>query len=187
MKDNILLVYKYFSHHMRNSTAMIAASVTLLSYRMESNTEELLNEVVEASFLLDIFDAGMNICFRHLFGTPPSITEDDFSVEATIIHFTEQIKEMVEEKNISLSLSIEDPPIVKGNAYDIKTLVSIIIYEMVLQAEQHITITLKKRMLEIYTESFYEAPPLWKILKSVLAERKVDFSYSNKSCTLRFL
>jgi hypothetical protein len=186
MKDDILLVYKYFSHHMRNSTAMIAASVTLLSYRMESNTEELLNEVVEASFLLDIFDAGMNICFRHLFGTN-AVTEDDFSVEATIIHFTEQVKAMMAEKNISLSLIIEDPAIVKGSAYDIKTLVSIIIYEMILQAERHITITLKKRVLEVYSESFYEAPPLWKILKQVLAERKVDFDYSDKSCTLRFL
>jgi hypothetical protein len=187
MKEDILLVYKYFSHHMRNSTAMIAASVTLLSYRMESNDEELLNEVVEASFLLDIFDAGMNICFKHLLGEHNAVSEDDFSVEATVTHFIEQMKTMLEEKGIALSLSVDNPAVVKTRAYDLKTITSIIIYEIILQSEKHLRINLKENLLEIYTESFYEAPPIWKILKRVLAERRVEFNFIDKNCTLRFL
>jgi hypothetical protein len=172
---------------MRNSTAMIAASVTLLFYRMETNDEELLNEVVEASFLLDIFDAGMNICFKHLLGGNPPITEDDFSLEATITHFTEQMKNMLDEKNITLALSIENPAVVKASAYDLKIITCIIIYELILQTEKQIRVTLKENLLEIYTESFYEAPQIWKIFKRVLSERKVEFNHMDKTCTLRFL
>jgi hypothetical protein len=187
MKEDILLVYKYFSHHMRNSTAMIAASVTLLSYQMDTNDEELLSEVVEASFLLDLFDAAMNICFKHLLGEHGTVTEDDFSLEATVAHFSEQMKTMLDEKNIVLTLSIEHPAVVKARAYDLKTITSIIIYEVILQAEKHLKITLKENILEIYTESFYEAPQIWKILKRVLAERRVEFNYIDNNCTLRFL
>jgi hypothetical protein len=187
MKDDLNMVYKYFSHHIRNSTSMIAASVTLLSYNMQPDDNNLAGEIVEASFLLDLFDAGMDICFRHVFGEPYKNTMDSYSIEANVIHFAEQCKAALKERSIELNVSVSNPAVIETNAHELRTLSSIVIYEMMIQAENSISMKLNGNNLEISADSFYEAPPIWKVIKQVLEVRKVIFSYADKTSTLRFL
>ncbi len=186
MKNELRTVHNYFSHHMRNCTAMIAASVTLLSYRMTGDEQKLIDEVIEASFLLDLFDAGMDICFSHSFGAEPIGLNDDYDIEASILHFLDQCKTIMAEREIRLDLCVTDPCVVKGNAHELRTITNVIIYEMILQADKSIAIDLNKNCLHLSADAYHGAPEVWGVIKDVCKKRGIGFSFDNEGCTIEF-
>lgn len=185
MKNDVRAIYSYFSHHMRNSTATIATSVTLLAYRMSPDESSLINEIVEASFLLDLFDAGMDVCFSYQLDEAPTYI-DSYPLEPALLHFMEQCKSLISERSIKLDIKTDDPAVINAHIYEIRTLSNLIIYEMILQTVGALTITLKGRKLTIDSEGFCEVPEIWSIFKSVLAARGVKFEYSECHCTLEY-
>jgi hypothetical protein len=170
---------------MRNCTATIATSVTLLAYRMSPDEPALINEVVEASYLLDLFDAGMDICFSHDMGKVPSY-EDTYPLEPILLHFMDQCKSLMSERNIKLNLRIENPAIINAHVYELRTITNLIIYEMILQTAGKLSVSLKNKTITLAAEGFYDVPKVWEIFQEVLATSGVRFTYSQESCTLEF-
>ena len=187
MKNKLRAIQTYFSHHMRNCTAMIAASVTLISYRMTNDERKLMDEVTEAAFLLDLFDAGMNICYDHAFGVEPINFNDKYDVEAFIRHFLDQCKNIMSERDIKLDLHISNPCIINGNSHELRVIINLIIYEMILQANSSFNVELNKNRLTLSTDTYSGAPEVWTTMKEVCKKRNITFSYDDKGCVLEFI
>jgi len=186
MNDELRVIHAYFSHHIRNCAAMIAASVTLLSYRMTSDEQKLIDEVTEASFLLDLFDAGMNICFDHTFGLPHIDYNDDYDIEAFVRHFLDQCKTIISERDVELDFRVNNPSVVKGNSHELRIIINLIIYEMILQAIRSASIELNKNRIIVSADAYRTAPPIWGVIKNVLKIRGISFSFDDKECVLEF-
>ena len=186
MKNELRAIQTFFSHHMRNCTAMIAASVTLLSYRMTGDEQKLLDEVTEASFLLDLFDAGMNICYDHVFGADTINFNDDFDTVAFVNHFLDQCKTIMSERDIALDFHVTNPSVINGNSHELRVIINLIIYEIMIQASRSLVINLDKNLLTLSIDAYFSAPEVWATLKDVCKKRGIAFSYDNRGCILEF-
>ena len=186
MKNELRTIYTYFSHHMRNCTAMVAASVTLLSYRMTDDEHKLIDEVIEASFLLDLFDAGMEICFAHVFDSNPASLNDNYDIEKYTLHFLDQCKNIMADRGLKLDFSMTNPCVTKGNTHELRAITNIIIYEMIFQADKSLSVELNQNRLCLTTDTCRAAPEIWKIIKDLCQKRGVSFSFDDKECVLEF-
>ena len=179
MKTELQSIYKYFSHHMRNSTAMIATSVTLLSYKMSNDEQQLFNEVIDSTSLLDLFDRGMHICFQDVFGESTEYS-DSLSLEQAVMSFIEHAASYMKEKGIAPDLHINAAAIITGKVHEIHVLTDIIIYEMLISPEKMLTIRLKKNKIQIDIGKAKKAPEIWGIFKTILLKYGVKFTDSDK-------
>lgn len=186
MKKELNDIYKYFSHHIRNCTATIAASVTLISYDMVPEDSNLVSEIVEASFFLDLFDAAMNICFCHILDEPCRSTSEVFKPDASLQHFIEQAKDTFRERNVNIVMNVTSPAVIMGSAYELRTLTNMIIYEILLQSSGKVDITIFKNELTIKSSEHINIPSVFDIFKNVLAAKDVHFEYNDNGCILRY-
>jgi hypothetical protein len=186
MNDEPKIVYRYFSHHIRNSTAFIATSVTLLSYNLSEDTEDLVAGVVEASYLLDLFDAGMGICMEHYFGDAQPCLADKFEIGPSIYHFFDQIKELAAEKSIKFTINADAAGTVEASVFVLRTITSLILYEVFLQAEKEICVDVNELYLKASADNFSTPPKVWRVYKEVLASHGVNFNYDDKGCELEY-
>ena len=185
MKNNLQTVYSYFSHHMRNCTAMIATSVTLLSHKMSNDEERLFNEVIESSFLLDLFDRGMHICFQEVFEDTTEYT-DTLNLEQAVLHFVVQCKSLMEEKGVKLNLHVGSPAMISGQVHEIRTLTNIIMYELINQTHVILTGKLINKKLTVTADGQVVVPEIWALFKQILGKHNVRFEYIKNRCVLEF-
>lgn len=165
---------------------MIVTSATLLSNKMVAEEDTLINELVESSFQLDLFDHGMNICFSHLMGTR-SKTEENINLEQSLIHFMNRSKQIMEEQGIKLSMNITSPASIKGDRLQISTITNTIINEMLTQSSKMLSVVLNGNMFTVTADNFRSPPEVWVIFKDVLKYHNIDFFYEGNTCTLEYL
>ncbi|MGE4497729.1 MAG: hypothetical protein AB7E48_07600, partial [Deferribacterales bacterium] len=64
--EELLTVYKYFSHNIRTSTSTIVAMMEAVKDGFDDDTGEMMELVAQSGFLLDLFDRGMSATFRYI-------------------------------------------------------------------------------------------------------------------------
>ncbi|MDR2869253.1 MAG: hypothetical protein LBV04_02275 [Deferribacteraceae bacterium] len=185
MRDDLKQIYNYFSHHMRNCTAMIATSVTLLSYKMGIDEDQLFKDVIESSFLLDLFDRGMHTCFQDVFGDSTDYS-DELSLKLAVCNFVEQCDSYVKEKGIKLNLNIEDAAIIRGKVHEIRVLTNTIIYEMLHDAQDSFNISVKRNKIIVEVSKDKQEPAIWSIFKRIFQKYGVQLSFDGKICSLEY-
>jgi hypothetical protein len=154
---------------------------------MTNDEQQIYDDVTEASFLLDLFDAGMGICFDHTFGIEPIFFNDDYDVEAFVQHFLEQCKNIMSEREIELVLNINNSCVTKGNSHELRIIINLIVYEMILKSGKSLSISLNKNCLTLSADTSFEEPLIWGTIKDVCKKRGISFIFSDKGCSLEFV
>jgi hypothetical protein len=185
MKDDLKQIYTYFSHHVRNSTAMIATSVTLLSYKMGVDEDQLFKDVIESSFLLDLFDRAMHICFQDVFGESAEYV-DELSLKQAVCNFLEQCDSYIHEKGISVKLEMENVATIKGKVHEIRVLTNTVIYEMLKDAQDTLKLHIKGNKITIEVTKDKREPEIWGIFKRIFKKYGVQFSHNGNICSLEY-
>jgi hypothetical protein len=157
-----------------------------MSYDMVPEDTDLVSEIVEASFFLDLFDAAMDICFHHVLGEPMLQSNEVFRPDASLLHFIEQSKSTFDERGVTMKLSISSPATIMGSANELRTLTNSVIYELLSQAKSVVKLDLRGSELTITADGTIDMPPLFGILKRVFHERGVEFDYDDTRCVLRY-
>lgn len=176
-------VYKYFSHHMRTNTAVIVAMLEAIN---EGLSDESMTEMVmEAGYLLDIFDRGMSVCFNHLFGKKESSEPEEIALAALSAHFVKSA--VAKDGSCEAVINIPEGVKVRCEPFAFKCLLQIFMHETALAAGGGFCADFNKNTLELRPNGgFYETPPAFEVFKEILAVQGIETEYSKISITLRF-
>lgn len=176
-------VYKFFSHHIRTNTAVIVGMLEAINEGLSD--ESMYEMIMEAGYLLDLFDRGMSVCFNHLFNKKESSEPERVELFKLVSHF---VKNGV-AKDGSRTTEVDIPENIRINCepYSFKSLLQIFIHEADLAAESSFKLSFCDGSLEITPDrEFYQNPPVFDIFRSVLSAQGIETEYNNKSIILRF-
>jgi hypothetical protein len=184
---DLLLVYKYFSHNIRTSTSTIVAMMEAVKDGFDDDTGEMMELVAQSGFLLDLFDRGMSATFRYIVAGEIEKRDDEIEIGKLTEHLLEKTCVLSETPETDLELDIDEKFKVKNNAYLLKSIFLIILYEAVKTSSGKLEITGVFPLLTIKcSNGFTGLPEIIQIFSEMFAKVGILLKYDSNSISMRF-
>lgn len=187
--ERLKCAYEYFSHNIRTATSTIVAILEAIKSGLVEDDEmqDMMDMVVESGFFLDMFDSGMETCFRFLVDSTAPVSSELIDINKLVPHFMERVPKLMEERGTTVVQNITSSIRTDGSAHTIKVLLEIILYEAVKSSGETLTVSSEDRTLTVVSsEPFVEIPEVFSILKDILSRCGVSFDWTEESFVLGF-
>lgn len=185
--EELITVYKYFSHHIRTSTSTIVAMMEAVKDDIGDDSGEMIELVAQSGFILDLFDRGMSATFRYLIESEIEQQESKINIKKLTEHLLERTCVLNEVPFLKLDINIDSDFDVESSAYLLKSIFLIIVYEAVKNASEKLTIVGKAPLLSLISENDFTAfPEIIHIFSEMLEKVGVKLSYGKNTISMRF-
>jgi hypothetical protein len=186
-KDDLLMVYKYFSHNIRTSTSTIVAMMEAVQDGFDDDSGEMMELVAQSGFLLDMFDRGMSATFRYLIANEIEKRDDEVNIGKLTEHLLEKTCVIAETPETDLELNIDENFCVRNNAYLLKSIFLITLYETVKSSSGKVEITGTSPLLTIRSSNgFANFPEIIQIFSEIFCQVGILLKYDTNSLSMRF-
>jgi hypothetical protein len=153
----------------------------------EDDGGEMMEMVAQSGFLLDLFDRGMSATFHFLISDEIDHRDDEIYLGKLTEHLMEKISVLNENPEIVLEIDIEPDFCVKNNAYLMKSIFMITIYEALKNASGKLLIKGAAPLLTLTSENTYsDLPAVIQIFTEMFRKARIDLSYDSNTISMRF-
>lgn len=184
--NDLSVVWEYFSHNLRTSTAMVVATVSLFKFGLSDDSDSMADMIVESAYFLDVYDKGMEILFNYILGKPIRNDKETFDPVKITGKVIEDLKNTVKEQNINIFCCFENMNTCETNSYVAKALLELILCEEIRKCNAEMTISSRDNVLCIKKTTETKNPEIYKIFAKFFAEFSIEFTYTLDTITLRF-
>lgn len=185
--DELLKAYKYFSHHIRTATSSIVALTEAMQDGLMDDSAEMAEMVAQSGFLLDLFDRGMSATFRYIIANEIDKRDDETDIGKLTEHLLEKTCVLSDVPETELELDIAADFKVRNNAYILKSIFLITLYEAIKTSSGKLEIKGEFPVLNIKTDKeFAGFPEIIQIFSEMFRQVGIKLEYDTNSISLRF-
>lgn len=185
--EEVLKAYKYFSHHIRTATSSIVALTEAMQDGLMDDSAEITELVAQSGFLLDLFDRGMSATFRYLVAGEIEKRDDETDIGKLVEHLLEKTYVLSDVPETELELDIDTDFKVINNAYMMKSIFLITLYEAIKASSGKLEIKGEFPVLNIKTnKEFAGFPEIIQIFSEMFCQVGIQLECDTNSISLRF-
>ena len=187
IKNSFQVVYKYFSHNIRTSTATIVAMLEALKDGLGDDADEMMSMITESGFLLDLFDRGLSSCSNYILSGEISGVQDRINLHRLVNRFLDEVTYFQDTGAERPEIDIPDDFEVDDTSYIFKTLFQIILFEASKTCADCMKISLRQGQLSVRCANlFTENPEILKLFIEMFTAVGIEAGYDGEIYNMRF-